>query len=125
MGRFCLTPPKLYNNLNHEFNFDFDPCPHPKTFDSLKIPWGEMNYVNPPFKKEDGGTAPFIHKAIEESKKGKSSFIVFNARSTINQLLEVNAVPRSLGRVKWLETETKEPMKAPPCTVGFYLKGIN
>ena len=66
--KYWLTPPELYQKLDKEFNFDFDPCPYPKTFDSLKMPWGKMNYVNPPFKKEDGGTAPFIHKAIEESK---------------------------------------------------------
>ena len=121
--QFWLTPPALYDSLDQEFDFDFDPCPYPKTFDSLKMVWGEMNYVNAPFKKEDGGTAPVVHNAIVESQKGKSSFIVFNVRSTVNQLLEVGAIPRSLGRVKWLECETKEPMKSPPCTVGFYLKG--
>lgn len=120
--RYWLTPLELYHDLDLEFKFDFDPCPYPKTIDSLKMNWGKMNYVNPPFKKEDGGTAPFVHKAIEESKKGNSSFIVFNCRSTINTLLEAGAIPRSLGRVKWLEVETKEPMKAPPCTVGFYLR---
>lgn len=122
--KYWLTPTELYNSLHDEFHFDFDPCPYPRTIDGLNIEWGEMNYVNPPFKKEDGGTAPFCHKAIKESKKGKSSFIVFNCRSTINLLLEAGAIPRSLGRVKWLEVNTKEPMPAPPCTVGFYLKGV-
>ncbi len=121
--RYWLTPPELYDSLNKEFNFDFDPCPYPKTFDSLNIEWGKMNYVNPPFRKKDGGTAPFVHKAIEESKKGKSSFIVFNVRSTVNLLLEAGAIPRSLGRVKWLECETMDPMRSPPSTVGFFLRG--
>jgi len=124
MKRYWITPPELYNKLDQEFNFDFDPCPYPRTFDSLNIEWGNMNYVNAPFKKIDGGTAPFCHKAIEESKKGRSSFIVFNARSTINLLLEAGAIPRSLGRVKWLEVQTKEPMPSPPCSTGFYLKGV-
>ena len=121
--KYWLTPPELYQKLDKEFNFDFDPCPYAKTFDSLKIPWGKMNYVNPPFKKEDGGTAPFIHKAIEESKKGNSSFIVFNVRNVVNVLLEENAIPRSLGRVKWLECENKTQMPGPPSTVGFFLQG--
>ena len=81
-----------------------------------------MNYVNPPFKKEDGGTAAFVHKAIEQSKKGNSTFMVFSCRSAINLMLEAGAVPRSLGRVKWLECETKEPIKSPNCTVGFSLE---
>ena len=87
MKKYWLTPPELYESLHKEFNFDFDPCPYPKTFDSLNMEWGKSNYVNPPFKKEDGGTMPFIHKAIAESKLGKSSFIIFNVRSGINQLL--------------------------------------
>ena len=77
MKKYWLTPPELYESLHKEFNFDFDPCPYPKTFDSLNMEWGKSNYVNPPFKKEDGGTMPFIHKAIAESKLGKSSFIIF------------------------------------------------
>ena len=123
--KFWLTPTELYKKLDDEYHFDFDPCPYPKTFDSLNMEWGKMNYVNPPFRKIDGGVSPFVHKAIGESKKGKSSFIVFNVRSTVNLLLEAGAIPRSLGRVKWLEVETKEPMKSPPCTVGFFLKGVN
>jgi len=121
--RYWLTPPTLYRKLDQEFNFDFDPCPYPRTFDGLNCEWGKMNYVNAPFKKDDGGVAPFCHKAIEESKKGKSSFIVFNCRSTVNLLLEAGAIPRSLGRIKWLDVDTKEPMKGPPCSVGFTLGG--
>ena len=34
------TPPELYNKLNDEFNFDFDPCPLNATFDGLSIEWG-------------------------------------------------------------------------------------
>ena len=39
------TPPELYNKLNDEFNFDFDPCPinyddiTPEN-DGLLIDWG-------------------------------------------------------------------------------------
>ena len=121
--RYWLTPPELYSSLDHEFNFDFDPCPYPRTFDGLNCEWGKMNYVNPPFKKEDGGTGVFVHKAIAESKKGKSTFMVFSCRNAINLMLEAGAVPRSLGRIKWLDVDTKEPIKSPNCTVGFYLKG--
>ena len=30
------TPEWLYNKLNAEFNFDYDPCPLNTTFDGLK-----------------------------------------------------------------------------------------
>ena len=121
--RYWLTPPEIYKPLDKEFHFDFDPCPFPKTIDSLNMPWGEMNYVNPPFKKVDGGTMPFIHKAIAEAKLGKSSFIVFNVRSGVNQLLRAGGVPRAMGRIKWLECDTKEPYPMPNESVGFFLKG--
>jgi site-specific DNA-methyltransferase (adenine-specific) len=36
------TPSEVYNKLNDEFHFDFDPCPlndNPE-FDGLEIEWG-------------------------------------------------------------------------------------
>ncbi|GHV50328.1 hypothetical protein FACS1894216_02330 [Synergistales bacterium] len=53
-NRYRLTPPELYAELNSEFNFDFDPCPYPRPmgYNSLVLPWGTSNYVNPPFYKK-------------------------------------------------------------------------
>ncbi len=34
------TPDALYKELDDEFHFDFDPCPHNPTFDGLSIEWG-------------------------------------------------------------------------------------
>ena len=50
------TPDELYNKLNNEFDFDFDPCPInfgdilPEN-DGLKIVWGNRNFVNPPYSR--------------------------------------------------------------------------
>lgn len=60
------TPKKLYNYLDNEFCFDFDPCPPNSTFDGLKISWGKRNYINPPYKM----TLEFVKKSIEELKNG-------------------------------------------------------
>lgn len=40
---YWITPPELYADLDAEFHFDFDPCPHPlpKGFDGLTCEWGE------------------------------------------------------------------------------------
>ena len=48
---YWLTPPDVYERLNTEFHFTFDPCPYPKPddFDGLTAPWGDSSYVNPPF----------------------------------------------------------------------------
>jgi len=56
------TPEWLYNKLNEEFNFDFDPCPLHADFDGLKIEWGGCNFVNPPYNRVD--KPKFIQKSI-------------------------------------------------------------
>jgi hypothetical protein len=70
------TPKELYNTLDAEFHFDFDPCPlnHNMSWDGLKIEWGSSNFVNPPYSRKL--KEAFIMKAIEESKKGKLSVIL-------------------------------------------------
>ena len=86
-----------------------------------------MNYVNPIFRRKDSnyeyGPTAFVRKAIEESKKGKSSFLTLPTPAYVNLLLESNVKLRSLGRVKWLDVDTKEPMSNPISITGFYLKG--
>lgn len=39
---YWLTPEPLMDELNREFNFDFDPCPYPlpEGFDGLTVEWG-------------------------------------------------------------------------------------
>jgi len=121
---YWLTPPDLYTLLDKEFKFNFDPCPYPKTLNSLDLEWGTMNYVNPPFHKMNGfGPTAFVRKAIEEAKKGRSSFLTLPTQSYVNLLLEAGAHLRSLGRVKWLEIHTQKPMKGPSSITGFFLQG--
>ena len=43
--------------------------------------------------------------------------------SYVNLLLEAGAKLRPLGRVRWLEVDTQEPMKTPSPITGFYLEG--
>ena len=65
-----LTPEWLYDELNKEFNFDFDPCPYntgiitPQN-DGLIIPWGKSNFVNPPYSRQL--KEKFIIRAAEET----------------------------------------------------------
>jgi len=128
-SRYWLTPPELYDSLNKEFNFDFDPCPcpKPKNYDSIELEWKNMNYVNPIFRRKDSnqkyGPTAFVRKAIEEQKKGRSSFLTLPTQSYVNLLLDAGAKLRPLGRVKWLEVDTHEPMKTPSPITGFFLEG--
>jgi phage N-6-adenine-methyltransferase len=71
------TPAWLYQALDAEFHFDFDPCPLHATFDGLQIEWGHSNYVNPPYNRRD--KPQFIHKAIQEWQKGKTVVLLIPA----------------------------------------------
>jgi hypothetical protein len=128
-GKYWLVPPDIYNPLDDEFHFDFDPCPYPlpEGFNGIDAEWGNFNWVNPPFRKTDGkygaGPTAFIRKAIEEQKKGKTSVIIINTMSFINLLLEAGAECRSMGRVRWLDCRTGNPWKSPANTTLFILKG--
>ena len=73
-GDNWATPKSLYNGLDSEFHFDFDPCPYCETEitsdkDGLLKDWGQYNFVNPPYSRKL--KEAFVKKGIEESKKGK------------------------------------------------------
>jgi len=65
------TPSDLYDELNREFNFDFDPCPLADDIleDGLKVDCGERNFINPPYSRKLKDA--FVKRAVEMSKKGK------------------------------------------------------
>lgn len=63
------TPKAIYDALDAEFHFDFDPCPYPKPdWDGLEREWGQSNFVNPPYSE----TEKWCRKALVESQKGKT-----------------------------------------------------
>jgi hypothetical protein len=113
---YWLTPPELYDQLDDEHHFDFDPCPYPRPdgFDGLTCEWGESNYVNPPFGsiihagKKKGPTA-WARKALEEAAKGKRVVLVYPIDKWILMLLAAGAQVSNLGDVRWLATEDGQP----------------
>lgn len=115
---YWLTPPALYNALNAEFSFTFDPCPYPlpEGFDGLTQPWGQSSYVNPPFgsvwhqgpgdkKPKKKGPTAWVRKAIAEHQEGKRVVLVYPVDKWLLMLLTAGAKVRNLGDVKWLATE--------------------
>lgn len=117
--KYWLTPPDSMARLQAQHGFDFDPCPCPRPdgYDSLVIPWGQRNYVNPPFHRDDGvngkGPTAFVRKAIQEAALGKVSVLTLPAQHYIVLLLEAGAQLSSLGRVKWVHAETGQPCRSP------------
>ena len=71
------TPDYLYQSLDREFHFELDACASPENAkcskfygvqeDSLMLPWAKSTWCNPPYGKP---ISKFIHKAVQESKKG-------------------------------------------------------
>jgi len=115
---YWLTPIDLMDDLHREFEFDFDPCPHPlpEGFNGLEIEWGQSNYVNPPFGvieyngKKKGATA-WARKAITEFQKGKKVVFVYPIDKWVLMLLDAGAEVRNLKDIKWLSIEDGLPGK--------------
>ena len=106
------TPPALYNALNEEFSFDFDPCPLAEDIkqDGLECEWGERNFINPPYSRKLKDA--FVRKAVEESRKGKLCVLLLPvSTSTIlfHEAIKPNAkeIRFLKGRVKFIGINTK------------------
>jgi site-specific DNA-methyltransferase (adenine-specific) len=104
------TPKDFYNELNKEFNFDFDPCPLNSSFDGLSIEWGQRNFINPPYSRKL--KEEFVKKAIQESKKGKLCVLLLPV-STSTILFHEYILPNKKeirfikGRLKFKGVNTK------------------
>ena len=128
--RYWKTPPELMKKLQEKYNFDFDPCPHPrsKEFDGLEVEWGRRNWVNPPFT---GGVMKWARKAIMERDLGNMSVIIlpiYQVR-TISVLDDVGAEILYAGKPQWLALEDGEPNPAKlqdrqPCVFCILLPGV-
>jgi hypothetical protein len=114
---YWLTPPDLYQKLNSEFHFTFDPCPHPLPdgFDGLTVDWGSSNYVNPPFgsimhQGRMKGPTAWARKALMECQKGKRVVFVYPLQKWVLMLLTAaGADVRNLGDVRWCAIEDGTP----------------
>jgi site-specific DNA-methyltransferase (adenine-specific) len=71
------TPQEVYDALDREFHFDFDPCPIDPSFDGLNVEWGQCNFVNPPYKH----IVKWIEKAWLESFAGKTTVLLIPSRT--------------------------------------------
>lgn len=104
------TPQDLYEKLNKEFQFDFDPCPLLHEFDGLSIEWKQSNFVNPPYSLNLKQV--FVLKAIEESRKGKLCVMLLPV-STSTKLFHHHILPHAKEirfiekRIRFLGINTK------------------
>ena len=108
------TPKDLYDELNQEFNFDFDPCPicfkeiTPER-DGLLIDWGKSNFINPPYSRKL--KEAFVKRAVEESDKGNLCVCllpVSTSTALFHDVIQPNAdeIRFIRGRVKFIGVNT-------------------
>jgi site-specific DNA-methyltransferase (adenine-specific) len=119
------TPPELYNALNQEFNFDFDPCPidwKEGDVDGLQAEWGTSTFCNPPYSN----VAKWIKKAHDEWVKGKKVVMLINAvtdTKAFHEYIYGKAELRFIkGRVKFINPQNptkNQPSPKPSMIVIF------
>jgi len=108
------TPKTLYDKLNAEFHFDFDPCPidwKSGDPDGLTIDWGASTFCNPPYSN----TADWIKKAHDEWLKGRQVVMLINAitdTKAFHKYIYNKATLRFIeGRVKFVDyTDPANPV---------------
>ncbi len=105
------TPKDVYDSLNAEFSFDFDPCPlNPSPgLDGLSIEWGQRNFVNPPYSN----LGEWIAKSYRESKKGKTVVMLIPSRTDTrawhDYCLRASEIRFIKGRLKFGDAKNNAP----------------
>lgn len=103
------TPKGVYQTLDAEFQFDFDPCPINPSFDGLTIEWGERNFVNPPYSE----LRKWIVKSYEQAMKGKLVVMLIPARTDTlawhNFVMKADEIRFIKGRLRFGEAKNNAP----------------
>lgn len=103
------TPVKLYEELNKEFHFDFDPCPPNPTFNGLEVEWGKSNFVNPPYKQ----CKEWLKKGYEEYQKGKTVVFLIPSRTDTKYwheyVMKATEIRFIKGRLKFGDAKNSAP----------------
>jgi len=117
------TPKAFYQALDSEFNFDFDPCPNNPSFNGLKIEWGNVNFINPPYKDIKN----WIKKGFEEYLKDKTVVFLIPSRTDTlywhNYIMKADEIRFIKGRLKFDDQKNSAPF--PSCIVVFRRSDIN
>ena len=101
------TPQWFYDELNAEFNFDFDPCPFNEgeiVSCGLQVEWGTRNYINPPYSRKL--KEQFVRKAVEVANNGAVCVMllpVSTSTKLFHEVIEPNAkeIRFIKGRIKF------------------------
>ena len=112
------TPKAVYDALNAEFGFCFDPCPMDDQgfWDSLAIPWEFPAFCNPPYSD----IARWVRKAFEESARGVVVLLIPSRTDTRwwhDHVMKAREIRFIRGRLKFGDAQHSAPF--PSCIVVF------
>ena len=118
------TPKAVYDELNKEFFFNFDPCPlgGVEFMNGLELNWGTSTFCNPPYGREIG---KWTKKAVEEAAKGKTVVLLIPSRTDTrwwqNDIMKANEIRFIKGRLKFGNATNSAPF---PSALAIYQRGL-
>ena len=111
------TPKEVYEELNKEFNFDFDPCKLHSPIDGLTIPWGKSNFINPPYSD----ISNWLKKGFQEWVDEKVCVFLIPSRTDTrwwhDYVMKATEIRFIKGRLKFGGAKNSAPF--PSCIVIF------
>lgn len=112
------TPRALYQALDAEFNFDFDPYPTTPKVDGLASRWRNTNFENPPYGRE---ITKWIQKGYQENLLAKTVVFLLPSRTGTrwwhDYILKADEIRFIRGRLKF--DDQKNPAPFPSVIVVF------
>lgn len=117
------TPKWLFDELNKEFCFDFDPCPLKSSFDGLSISWGKSNFINPPYGR---AITQWVKKAFQEARGGALCVLLVPSRTDTKwwheYIMKADEIRFIRGRLKFGDSKNSAPF--PSAVVIFKNKEV-
>jgi len=111
------TPESLYNQLNQEFSFNYDPCPLNSEQDLFNAQWGTIVFCNPPYSE----LKKWLKRCYEHSLQGNIVVCLIPSRTdTIawhEYVMKAKEIRFIKGRLKF--GGSKNPAPFPSCIVVF------
>jgi phage N-6-adenine-methyltransferase len=115
------TPPAIYEQLDAEFGFTYDPCPLDSgegfIADGLLCEWGTVTFCNPPYSD----IKAWVTKAWEQSKLGKTIVLLIPSRTDTSwwhdYCMKATEIRYIRGRLKFGDATNSAPF--PSCVVVF------
>lgn len=112
------TQDEIYQELNKEFHFDFDPCPPNPTFNGLVVNWGNVSFCNPPYGRE---ISKWIQKGYQQYLHGKTVVFLIPSRTDTQwwhkYVMKATEIRFIEGRLRFKGAKHNAPF--PSCIVVF------